>query len=118
MHATYGDDVTFVLVYIREAHAMDSKYPMMFGEIEDPVTLEERHDMAVFSTKELGFTMPSVIDGMDDSVGLSYAAWPERLYLIDQDGNVAWRCGPGPFGFDPEGLETAIRELLELDSQP
>ena len=91
---------------------MDSMFPMMFGEIEDPVTLEERHEMAVFSTTELGFTMPSVIDDMDDSVNIDYAAWPERLYLVDQDGNVAYRCGPGPFGFDPDGFEVAIQELV------
>ena len=112
MHAKYGDQVTFILVYVREAHAIDSHYPMMFGEIEDPVTIEERHELAVFSSKELGFTMPSVVDDMEDSVGRSYGAWPERLYLVGQDGNVAFRCGPGPFGFDPDGLEESIQELL------
>lgn len=91
---------------------MDSRLPMMFGEIEDPVTLEERHQMAMFSTATLGFTMPSVVDDMEDTAGLAYAAWPERLYLVGRDGKVAFRCGPGPFGFDPDGLEASIVELL------
>lgn len=103
----------FVLVYLREAHAMDSSLPMTFASIEDPVTAEERHAMAVFSSRELGMTMPSVVDGMDDAVSLAYDGFPERLYLVGTDGNVAYRCGPGPFGFDPDGLEEAIRELVE-----
>ena len=28
----------FLVVYIREAHAMDSRLPMTYGAIEDPVT--------------------------------------------------------------------------------
>ncbi|MDA1264312.1 MAG: hypothetical protein O2816_04450, partial [Planctomycetota bacterium] len=94
---------------MREAHAMDSRLPMLFGEIEDPVTLAERHQMAVFSSTQLGFTMPSVVDDMQDSVGVAYDAWPERLFLVDREGKVAYRCGPGPFGFDPDGLEDALR---------
>lgn len=118
MHARYGDRVTFVLVYIREAHAMDSHLPMMFGEVEDPVTLEERHEMATFSSEQLGFTLPSVVDDMRDSVNLAYAAWPERLYLVGRDGDVVFRCGPGPFGFDPGGLEESIQELLGASPSP
>jgi hypothetical protein len=104
--------VTFVVVYLREAHAMDSDLPMAFGEIEDPITLEERREMAVFSSEAMGLTMPSVVDDMDDAVAIAYQGWPERLYLVDTDGDVAFRCGPGPFGFDPDGLEAAIRDLL------
>lgn len=106
-----------MLVYLREAHAMDSRLPMLFGEIEDPVTMKERREMALFSSKELGITFPSVVDSMDDAVSRAYHGWPERLYLVDRDGTVAFRCGPGPFGFDPGGLEDAIREL-ETESGP
>lgn len=102
----------FVLVYVREAHAMDSRLPMMFGEVEDPVTLEERHGMALRATEAMGLTMPAVVDDMEDTVGRGYGAWPERLYLVGQDGKVLFRCGPGPFGFDPDGLEASIRETL------
>jgi len=113
MYLAYGDRVDFVLVYLREAHAMDSFLPMLFGEIEDPVTAEERRTMALFSSKTLGMTTPAVVDDMDDSVSHAYRGWPERLYLVDTEGNIAFRCGPGPFGFDPDGLEDAIREELK-----
>ena len=92
---------------------MDSRLPMTFGFIEDPVTLEERIEMASFSSKELGLTMRSVVDDLEDSVSHAYHGWPERLYLVDTDGSVLFRCGPGPFGFDPDGLEVAIQDRLD-----
>ncbi|MCP3914832.1 MAG: deiodinase [bacterium] len=70
--------------------------------VEDPVTLEERLDLA---------PLPTVVDGMDDRVNKSYGAWPERLYLIAKGGQVAYRGGPGPFEFDPDGLVEAIEAL-------
>lgn len=81
---------------------------MTFGNIEDPITLVERSRMAQFCSQELGLTIPAVVDRLDDAVSIAYQAWPERLYLIDQAGKVQFRCGPGPFGFDPDGLEKAI----------
>jgi len=111
LHAAYGEQVDFIVVYIREAHAMDSRLPMTFGEVEDPVTLQERLEMARFSSATLGLTMPAVVDRLDDAVSEAYHGWPERLYLIAPGGEVLFRCGQGPFGFDPDGLETAILAL-------
>ncbi len=113
MYARYGQEVEFVVVYIREAHAMDSRLPMTFGNIEDPVTYEERRTMAEFSSETLGMRIPAIADDLDDAVSLAYHGWPERLYLINPDGEVLFRCGPGPFGFDPDGLETAIQARLK-----
>lgn len=92
---------------------MDSHFPMTFGEVEDPVTDKERHAMAQRTTRELGFVMPSLVDVVEDTVEQAYQGWPERLYLIGGDNVVRYRGGPGPFGFDPDGLEAAIRELLD-----
>ena len=114
MHARYRDRVRFVLVYCREAHAIDSFLPMQFGNIEDPITAPERHELAKRCSAELGMTLPAVVDGLDDMVSKAYGGWPERLYLIGTDGKVAYRGGPGPFGFDPDGFEVAIRAHLGL----
>lgn len=35
---------------------------------------------------------------MSDSANRSYAAWPERLYII-VDGVIVYKSGPGPFGY-------------------
>jgi len=93
---------------------MDSRLPMTFGNIEDPINLEERCRMAQFCSQELGLTLPAVVDRLNDSVSMAYQAWPERLYLIDTEGIVQFRGGPGPFGFDPDGLEQAILDNPHL----
>jgi len=117
MHARYGDQVHFVIVYCREAHAIDSWLPMEFGKIEDPVNDAERNRMATFCSRELGLTIPAVVDSMDDAVSFDYAGWPERLFLIATDGKVAYRGGPGPYGFDPDGFEEVIRAHLKLGAE-
>src|SRR6266404_6092568 len=32
----------------------------------------------------------------------AYAAWPERIYIIDESGHIAYRGGIGPFNYKPE----------------
>ncbi len=106
------------MVYIREAHAIDSPLPMEFGMVEDPVTDAERQAMATQTCVELKLPMPAVFDGVDDAVNLSYHAWPERLYLIGKDGKVRYVGGPGPFEFDPDAWEAAIRAELAPAPKP
>jgi type I thyroxine 5'-deiodinase len=43
-----------------------------------------------------------------------YTGWPDRLLLIDRDGRVVYKSRPGPFGFEPAQLETALRNLVKL----
>ena len=93
---------------------MDSRLPMAFGTVEDPITIEERRAMALRASRELGLTLPAVVDELDDAVSIAYHGWPERLYLIGGDGHVFYRGGPGPFGFDPEGLEEAIEMRVSV----
>ena len=59
--------------------------------------------------------MPALVDDMEDTANGGYSAWPDRLYLIGKDGHVAYRGGPGPFGFHPDELEDAIRAELGMD---
>ena len=54
------------------------------------------------------------VDEMHDPVMTAYAAWPERLYLVDKIGQIAYVGGEGPFGFKPSQLKEAIAKLLEV----
>ena len=106
------------MVYIREAHALDSASPMG-GKgapiIEDPLFLAERLDVAKVCMSKLDLEpIPALVDGMDDAVNAAYEAWPDRLYLVGRDGAIAWRGDPGPSGFQPDQLEDAIRVELGL----
>ena len=80
---------------------------------DQPATESERAEVAEACVLHLGFRMPMVLDAMSNEVDTAYSALPERLYLIDEQGQVAWRSGPGPWGFDVDGWETAIRSHLE-----
>ena len=110
------------MVYIREAHALDSRSPLGGGEnpiVEDPVTQGERNEVAkVCMTKMALEPMPALVDNIDDAVSESYAAWPDRMYLVGRDGKITYHGGRGPFGFLPDELEAAILKELGPDYKP
>ena len=84
--------------------------------VEDPVTLAERSEVAKVCMTRLALEpIPALVDDMDDAVSTAYSAHPDRLYLVGRDGTIAWQGGPGPRGFKPEELETAIRKELGRD---
>ena len=116
MWREYGDQVQFFVVYIREAHALDSFLPKGGGDdpiLEDPTTLAERRTVARRCLTALELEpLPALVDTLDDAVNRAYDAWPDRLFLVGRDGLIAYRGGPGPNGFDPDELEEAIRAAL------
>lgn len=78
---------------------------VMFAQ---PKTLKERVEIASVCCEKLKITMPLLVDDLDDRVGHLYSGMPDRLYLIDRAGRVAYKGGRGPFGFKPGELEQAI----------
>lgn len=77
-----------------------------------PHTADEREEIASACVLHLNLSIPTLVDDMTNDVDLKYAALPDRLYLIGADGLVAYRSGPGPWGFKPDELEAAIEEYL------
>jgi len=59
--------------------------------------------------------MPVLLDALDNRVARAYGGWPDRLYLVGKDGRIAWQGEPGPFGFKPEELESAIAKALQQE---
>ncbi len=115
MYGRYGEAVSFFVVYIQVAHTTDGwQIPINEQEgvvYEQPKRAEERE--AVACTVGLKLSIPTLIDEMTNEVDRAYAALPDRLYLIDAEGRIAYKSGPGPMGFKPQELETAIGALLE-----
>jgi hypothetical protein len=56
--------------------------------------------------------MPLLVDTIDDRVGNAYSGMPDRLYVIDSKGKVAYRSGRGPFGFKPGEMEQSLLGVL------
>jgi len=77
-----------------------------------PQTADERQEIASACVLHLNLSIPTLLDDMTNDVDLKYAALPDRLYLIGGDGLVAYRSGPGPWGFKPDELEAAINRYL------
>ena len=61
---------------------------------------------------KLGIKLPAVVDRFDDAVEQAYSGWPDRLYLIGVDGRILYESRPGPFGFKPADLESALRKAV------
>ena len=106
----------FYVVYIQEAHPTDG-WQVPDNEQEyvlyaTPRTEDEREQLASACVLHLNLSIPTLLDDMTNDVDMKYAALPDRLYLIGADGRVAFRSGPGPWGFKPDELETAINEYL------
>jgi hypothetical protein len=80
--------------------------------VQQPREAGEREEVARKCCSSLGMTMPMVVDAMDDRVGHLYSGMPDRLYVLDADGRVAYKSGRGPFGFKPGEMEQALVMLL------
>jgi hypothetical protein len=130
LYDTYRDQVEFIVVYVKEAHASDRwwlgrsrtqrAFHAMSGnparvDVAEPVTLAQRRRVAASCQANLfDGVVPLYVDAMDNHVATLYTARPTRIYFIDRDGRVVYNPGIGPFGFSPDHLEPVIREYLEL----
>lgn len=101
---------------MREAHPADGWRVRQNDRqgiiVNEPKTSKEREAIAETCSKELKISIPIIIDGMDDAVEKAYSGWPDRIYVIDKSGKVAYRGAPGPAGFKPQEAETALKKLL------
>ena len=79
---------------------------------EQPQSDDERAAVAQVCILDLSFEMPMLLDDASDQVDGKYMALPERLYVLDARGIVAWRSELGPWGFDVEAWVAAIESLL------
>jgi hypothetical protein len=72
----------------------------------------ERFSVAGTCVRKLGIKFPALIDGFDNGVETAYTGWPDRLYLIAPGGQVLYKSKPGPFGFHPEDLASALQRSV------
>jgi iodothyronine deiodinase-like protein len=112
----YKGKVDFYAVYILEAHPTDVW--QMQSNVRDNVLFssprdeEERASVAGACVRKLHIKFPALVDGFDNQVETAYTGWPDRLYLIQSDGRVAYKSKPGPFGFHPDDLAAALKKTV------
>lgn len=112
----FKDRAEFFLVYICEAHSVDG-WQTDSNEAEgirinQHTTLDERRDAAKLCAERLALRIPTLLDEMDNRACEAYSAWPERIYIVDPDGKIHFRGGPGPYEFDPGVARASLVDLL------
>jgi Iodothyronine deiodinase len=117
MYTAYKETVHFRVIYIREAHPIDGwQVPINVKEkilIADPKTLEERRKVAKEFAAQFKVTLPICVDTLDDQVEKTYAGWPDRFYVIDAEGKIAYKGDPGPAGFRVADVPPELDRLLK-----
>ncbi len=83
-------------------------------EFLEPQNEDARAELAKVCQLNLGFTMPMLLDNMDNEVDVKYAALPERLYVLDANGKVFFRGIMGSRGFDVDTWLQAIKEQANI----
>ncbi len=109
----FQDQAEFLLVYVKEAHPEDewisagnTKQGILFKQ---PTTIEERLDIARAFIGKMDVETRTLVDDIANTAEELYAAWPERIYVIDRGGTIIYKGGIGPYFFDPD----EVREFLE-----
>jgi len=77
-----------------------------------PHSFEERTAVADSCVRKLNIRIPALIDNFDNTTETAYTGWPDRMYVLDRNGRVAFKTTPGPFGFEPAGVEQALKKVL------
>ena len=107
--------MAFYVIYIEEAHPSDIwqmqsnvRQNVVFAT---PKTAEEREHVADACVRYLHIDVPALVDGIENTTEKAYTGWPDRLYVIDRDGRVAYKSRPGPFGFHPSEMEQVLKRV-------
>ena len=85
--------------------------------LHQPDELGRARELADICVTRLGIKLPALVDRFDDSTERAYSGWPDRLYLVDRSGRIAYKSRPGPFGFKPAELEAALRPHVAAASR-
>lgn len=111
--------MAFYVVYIQEAHATDAW--QVGANLRDQVliptatSLEDRSNAAGACARKLGIEFPALVDNFQNSTEAAYTGWPDRLYVIDRNGRIAHKSGPGPYGFKPRGVAESLKKLVGIE---
>ena len=116
LYKEFKDRADFLTIYIKEAHPTD-EWQMPDNAAENicytqPQNIGDRLTIANDFIKRFKYSMPLAVDDMENHAMNKYAAWPERLYIINE-GAIVYKGGVGPLGYQPE----EVRAWLEKHFQ-
>lgn len=108
VHAQFRDLVSFVTVYVKEAHPTDEWYLPTAGiDVKQHVGLDDRISVARTFGERNPADWPIVVDNMNDQASYCYDAFPEKL-LVLEDGVAQFMTSKGPTGYVPAELQAFL----------
>lgn len=118
----FSSRASFVLVYIKEAHPED-EWQMDSNVSSDivysqPQTFEARMDVARTFVDRMKVGTETLVDDIQNTALACYAAWPERIYVVNREGRIVYKGGVGPFYFAPDELRSFLETLPEVAPGP
>jgi len=121
LYSKYADSFHILVIYSIDAHPSGSPSPYSGEEwtieysvdeegnpVTQPLTYQERVDLARKTAITEGITAPVLVDEMDNPVWCTYGRMPNGAYLIGTDGTVKTRQA----WFNPSVMESAILAYL------
>jgi len=82
---------------------------------DNPKHYDERTNLAGTCALNLGIEFPALVDTIENTTEIAYTAWPDRLYVIDNTGRVAFKSDAGPFGFRTDRLSDALKLVAQTE---
>ncbi len=77
-----------------------------------PKSFDERGSVAESCVRNLHIEIPALLGDFGNTTEAAYTGWPDRLYVIDREGKVAYKSKPGPFGFHPDAMKTYLTAAI------
>ena len=110
----YSSVANFAYVYIKEAHA-DDEWQVEKNRVggvvfNQPTTFEERMMLAHAFQESMGTETTILVDDIRNTANAIFAAWPERIYIVDPSGTIVYKGGMGPFYFDPNEIVPVLEK--------
>jgi hypothetical protein len=63
----------------------------------------------------MNFTVPMLIDGIDNKTQIDYDAWPDRIHIVDENGKIAYNGARGPRGLNPLHIVEMLDALTNIE---
>lgn len=84
-----------------------------------PTSVGDRVKIANDFVQRFRYQLPLVVDPIENPANQAYAGWPERFYILDEQGTIVYKGKPGPFGYHPEEVEAWLaKRFPDLSAAP
>lgn len=105
-----AENVRFLCVYLREAHASDV-WPINGPEVSEPRSTEERISVAGRFQLACQLNWPMAVDGVEDPFLKAYSPWPFRMYVL-HDNILAHKTQPSRGTHHTDRVEELLRQFV------